>query len=272
MTGEEVVTLASVPTDSPAPEPKGNLARDILAVFFRPAALFRELPRTNRVASALILLMVFQALYGLGLYATGVLNYEIDVETQKKISGLRQHPPAKEDAAKFASELETIEKGAIFQKEVSRVWLLAGEPIVLSVGLCVLSGMLFLVVALRGGKPNFSVLLGVTAFASYVELPRLLMRLLLIAQLHVSRVETSAAAFFSSADVGLGNYLLLRRLDPFEAWFYFLVGLGVYQSGQVKRRAAIVTACVFALMAAIAHCILDVSTFAEIGPISFGNS
>jgi hypothetical protein len=272
MTGEEVNSLTSAPLEEATSKQTGSLAQDIFAVFFRPTTLFRELPRTNRVASALILLMVLYALYGLGLYATGVLNYEIDVQTQTQISGLRQHPPAKDDAAKFTAALETIEKGSVFQKELSRVLLLAGGPVQLCLSVGVLSALLFLVVALRGSKPNFQVLLGVTTFASYVEVPRLLMQLVLTAQLHVSRVETSAAAFFSRADVGLGNYLLLRRLDPFEVWYYVLVGLGLYHTGQLKRRWAIVTACLLALLAAVMHCMGEVPQFAEIGAISFGNS
>jgi hypothetical protein len=272
MTGEEVDTLASAPALGTSSEHKGSLARDVLAVFFRPRSLFQELPRTNRVASALILLMALYALYGLGMYATGVLNYEIDVQTQTQLSGLRQHPPAKDDAAKFTSALETIEKGSVFQKELSRVALLAGGPIQLCLSVSVLSAVVFLVVALRGGKPNFQVLLGVTTFAAYVEVPRLIMQLVLTAQLHVSRVETSAAAFFSRADIGLGNYLLVRRLDPFEVWYYVLVGLGLYHTGQLKRRWAIVTACLLALFAAVLRCMGDLPQFAEFGTISFGNS
>jgi hypothetical protein len=271
MTGVEVETLASAPADQPTAEPTGSLARDILAVFFHPTSLFRELPRTNRVASALLLLMALYGLYGLGLYTTGVLNYEIDVQTQTQISGLRQHPPAKDDAAKFTSSLETIEKGSVFQKELTRVLLLAGGPIQLCLSVSVLSALLFLVVALRGGKPNFQVLLGVTTFASYVAVPRLLMQLAQTAQLHVSRVETSAAAFCSRAEVGLANYLLLRRLDPFEAWYYVLVGLGVYHAGQLKRWSAIVTACVLAALAAVLHVIGDLPQFADFGSVSFGN-
>jgi hypothetical protein len=272
MTGEEVRTLASGPGEPVAAVPTGSLAQDILSVFFRPTRLFCELPRTNRAASALVVLMGIYALYGFGLYTTGVLNYEIDVQTQTQVSGLRQHPPAKDDAAKFTSALETIEKGSAFQKELSRVSLLVGGPIQLCLSVSVLSGLLFLVVALRGGKPNFQVLLGVTTFAGYVDVPRLLIQLLLSAQLHVSRVETSAAAFFGRADVGLGNYLLLRRLDPFEIWYYILVGMGLYCSGQLKRRSAIVTACVLALLAAIVHGVVDLPQFAEISAVSFGNS
>jgi hypothetical protein len=272
MTAEEVGPVASAPFEPSVTARSGSLAQDIFAVFVLPMSLFRELPRTNRVAGALLLLMGVHTLYGLGLISTGVLNYEIDANTQKEISGLRQHPPAKEEAEKFVTALEAIEKGAIFKKELSRVLLLAGGPLQLCLGVSVLSGLLFLVVALRGGKPNFQVLLGVTVFAAYVEVPRLFLRLLLVAQLQVSRVETSAAAFVSRPEIGLPSYLFLRRLDPFELWYYLLIGLGVYQTGQLKRRAAIVTACVLALLAAGLHCVGDLQELAEMTFVSVGNS
>ncbi len=272
MTGEEVDTLASAPADRPSSEPKGSLARDVLAVFFRPTSLFRELPRTNRVASALILLMALYALYGLGLYTTGVLNYEIDVQTQTQISGLQATPAGERRRGEVHFRPGDDRKGIGLPKG-AKPCAASGRRAdsVLLLSVSVLSAFLFLVVALRGGKPNFQVLLGVTTFASYVAVPRLLMQLALTAQLHVSRVETSAAAFCSRAEVGLANYLLLRRLDPFEVWYYVLVGLGVYHTGQLKRWSAIVTACLLAALAAVLHCIGDLPQFADIGSVSFGN-
>jgi hypothetical protein len=165
-----------------------------------------------------------------------------------------------------------VEKGAIFQKQLTRVLLLAGGPLSLCLSVCVLSGSLFLVVALRGGKPNYQVLLGVTTFAAYVEVPRLLMRLLLIGQLHVSRVETSAAAFVSRPEVGLFPYLVLRRVDPFEVWYYLLIGLGVYHAGQLRARSAAVVVGVLAFLAAILHMIGDLQNLAEMTFVSMGKT
>jgi hypothetical protein len=271
MTAEGVNTLSSASDDAPSRERPGNLARDIFALFVRPSNLFRELPRTNRVAGALLLLMGLHALYGFGLISTGVLDYEIDVNTQTEISRIRQHPPAKESAEKFTTALDAVEKGAIFKKQFTRVVVLAGGPLQACLDASVLAACLFLVVALRGGKPNYQVLLGVTTFAAFVEVPRLLMRLLLTAQLHVSRVETSAAAFVSRPNVGLGPYLLLRRLDPFEVWYYLLVGFGVVYAGQLKPRAAAVAVCVLALLATPLHMSRDLQELAEMTSVSFGN-
>jgi hypothetical protein len=272
MTAEEVSTISSVPLDAPAAARPGNLALDILALFLRPSRLFRELPRTNRVAGALLLLMALHALYGLGLISTGVLDYEIDVNTQTEISRIRQHPPGKENAEKFTAALDAVEKGAVFKKQFTRVQVLAGGPLQVCLDACVLAACLFLIVALRGGKPNYQVLLGVSTFAAYVEVPRLLMRLLVTAQLQVSRVETSAAAFVSCPEVGLGPYLLLRQLDPFEVWYYLLVGFGVVYAGQLKPRSAAVAVCVLAFLAIPLHVVRDLQDLAEMTFVSMGNS
>jgi hypothetical protein len=272
MGAEEVHELASAPVEAQPNQRTGSLASDILSLFLRPARLFRELPRTNRVSGALLLLMALRSLYGLGLISTGVPDYEIDCDAQKEISGIRQHPPPKDDAEKFTTAMEFVEKQAIFKRKLARVMEVAGEPIQLCLKLCVLSGILYLVVALRGGKANYQVLLGVATFAAYVEVPRLLLRLFLIAQHHVSRVETSAAAVCSNPDLGLWPYLLLRRLDPFEVWYYVLIGLGAYTSGQLKPRAAIITACVLGLLAALLNMGSDLPQLADITGVKFGNS
>src|SRR5262249_39877736 len=147
-----------------------------------------------------------------------------------------------------------LEKGGVFARLVARVLLVVGGPVQLLVHVAVLSSVLFVVIALVGGsKPDFRLLAGVVLFAASVEVPRLLLRLLLISQLQVSRVEPSAAALVAAPQVNLAVYLLLRRLDPFEMWFWGLLGLGLWQTGQLRLRGAVVLVVVLALLAALWH-------------------
>ena len=99
----------------------------------------------------------------------------------------------------------------------------------------------------------------------------LLLRLFLISQLQVGRVETSAAAFVSAPHVSLGLYLLLRRLDPFDVWYWALVGLGVWKTGQLSPRAALLTVVVLALLVAVLQAGLDIPELAIL-PANFGES
>jgi hypothetical protein len=140
-----------------------------------------------------------------------------------------------------------------------------GTPLRLFVGVLVVTSLLFVAVAFhQAAKPDWALLAGIVTFATFVELPRLLVRLLLIATLHVSRVETSAAAFVSAPEVGLGWYLLLRRLDPFDLWYWTLIGYGTWKTGQLNRRWAVLFVLGLALFAAINTCVAEVPDLAEI--------
>jgi hypothetical protein len=256
---------ASVP---PAPGPRpperpGGLLRDLVNLYLRPGTLFAGLPVRNRSAAALLLLMALQALYAAGVVSTGVLDYEIDADTQKVMSRYADQPHSDESAEDVNRVLDALAKGGTFTKLLTRVLLIAGGPVQAAAAAGLLASVLFVVVALRGtAKPDFHLLAAVAIFAAYALVPRLLVRLFLVSQLQVSRVETSAAAFVAPPYVSLGLYLLLRRLDPFDAWYWALVGLGVWKTGQLSGRAAVVTVVVLAVLAALLQVALDLPELA----------
>ena len=275
------MTMAVDNAESPSPEEPTNLsssdslAGDVLALFLRPSALFSQLPRCNRALGAFTLLLICYGLYAWGVISTGVLDYEIDRQDQKEESNLRQHyQPSKddEDSEKLTSKLDSAGKTAEFNKQMERVKLLLLAPLGLLTRLSLLAGILFMIIALRGGKPNFQTLFGIAVFSALVEIPKLICRLLLITQLQVSRVETSAAALIRGPDEsGLWSYMALRRFDPFDIWFFILIGIGLYYTGQMKRRAAIITACLLAVLAGLTNCFFDIPELAII-TIPTGNS
>jgi hypothetical protein len=257
------------PPPSPPPEQAGGLARDLVRLYLRPGSLFADLPRWNRSAAALVLLMALYALYGLAVLSTGVSDYENDLAAQEQIGRLPDQPRTDENAEELDRQRDALEKGAVFGKMLARVALVTGGPVRVAVAAGLLAGVLFVVVALGGtSKPDYAVLAGVVIFASYVAVPCLVLRLLLIARLHVSRVETSLAVFAPAHGPlwHLGLRLLLRRLDPFEIWFWALVGLGLYKSGQLSRRGAIVAVIVLAVLAALVQCALDLPELAVYTP------
>ncbi len=241
----------------PGPERGGSLARDLVRLYLSPGALFAELPRWNRSAAALVLLMALYAVYGLAVLSTGVSDYENDLAAQQEIGRLPDQPRNDDNAEELDRKSDALEKGAVFGKMLARVRLVLLDPVGVAAATGLLAGLLFVAVALWGvAKPDFHVLAGVVVFAAYVAVPCLLVRLLLTAALHVSRVETSAAVF-SPTHAPLALYLLLRRLDPFAVWFWALVGLGLCASGQMSRRGAVVAVIVLAVLAALAQCVLD---------------
>jgi hypothetical protein len=274
------MTMAVENPESPSPEEptplpsSDSLAGDVLDLYLRPSVLFSELPRCNRALGAFFLLIICYGLYAWGIISTGVLDYEIDRQAQKEASNLREHFQASkddEDSEKLTSKLDSGEKTAVFSKQLERVKLLLA-PLGLLIRLSTLAGILFMIIALRGGKPIFQLLFGIAVFAALVEIPKLICRLLLISQLQVSRVETSAAALIRGSErSGLWSYMALRRFDPFDIWFFILIAIGLYYTGQMKRRGAIVTTCLLAVLAALVNCFFDIPELAII-TIATGNS
>jgi hypothetical protein len=243
------------------------LLTDVLDVFTSPAELFRRLPSANRVAAALVLLMVVHAAYGAALASTGVLDYEIDQAAEKACARQRERLGGTETDEKLTAALDAVEKGAVFNKLLLRVGLIGGGPLGLAARLALLAGLLFTAAALGGGKPKYQLVLGITVFAAYVEVPKLLMRLVLVSQLQVGRVETSLAAFATGPDVGLPLYLLLRRLDPFDLWYYGLVALGIWKIGLLSRRSAVLVVGALALLATLLAVLGDVGELCDLSAL-----
>jgi hypothetical protein len=247
----------------PAERP-GGLGRDILHLYTRPGALFADLPRSNHLGGALLVLLLLYALYAGLLLSTGVPDYEIEAQAQKEISRAALQLKGEDNSEELARKVDGLEKQATFNRLFSRILLLLGGPVRLLLGVGVLASVLFLAVSFWGAaKPDFAQLAGVVVFASFALVPRLLLRLLLVSQLQVMRVETSAAALLPSLRSGLGAYLLLRRLDPFEVWYWALVGLGLWKTGQMSGRRAAVAALLLALLAGLCQACLDLGDLAE---------
>jgi hypothetical protein len=257
--------IAVMPLEQQPALPPGSLLGDIGNLFLAPGRLFAGLPRCNRYASALLGLMILHAVYACAVLSTGVPDYEIDAATQKAINRVPEPNPADDNADEIAGKVTALEKGAVFSKLLTRVLMVAGRPVSVLFSVAVVASLLFVIVALRGGaKPDFQLLAAVAVFAAYVEVPRMLVRLVLIAQLHALRVETSAAALYDLR-TGLVPFLVLRRLDPFDFWYWGLVGLGLWKTGQLSGRAALLAAVVLALLAAVLTAVtVDFGELAEV--------
>ncbi len=271
MTAAPPQPAASTPAE-PAPRP-GRFLADVADLFLWPDRLFARLPVHNRWVAAVLLLMALQALYGLGLVSTGVPDYEIAERTQREVRKAAARLRGDDTSEELTRTVEALEKGQTFSKLFVRVMYILGGPLRLLAGVLVVASVLYAAAAFRqAARPDWTLLAGVVAFATFVEVPRLLLRLLLVATLHVSRVETSAAAFVSPAQTGLGLYLMLRRLDPFDLWFWILVGYGAWRTGQLGRRWAVLVVVALALAAAVGTCVTDVPDLADVNVTVDANS
>jgi hypothetical protein len=245
--------------------PAGGLLTDLVRLFTSPGALFADLPVVNRAGGALFVLVVAHLAAAGLILSTHVPDYEISARAEKESTRAAEQLKGDDNSEELARTFEALEKKAVFDKLFARVVRLVGAPAWLLLGVAVVASLLFLTVALWGtGKADFRLLWGVVVFASCVELPRLAVRVALITGVHATRVETSLAAFLPGPRAGLAAFLLLRRFDPFEAWFWALVGLGLWKTGQMSGRRALAVALVLALLAALVQGCLDVGNFADL--------
>jgi hypothetical protein len=250
--------------ESPRTAARGGLLGDLFRVYLRPEALFAELPAVNRAGPALWLLLALYVVQAALLLSTGVHAYEIERLTQRAMAREAERLPGDENADELTRKLEEMEKKAVFERLLNRLVLLVGGPLNVLLGVVTIAGLLYAVVALRGtAKADFGLLAGVAVFAAYTQVPRLLLQLYLVGELHASRVETSAAAFVSAPQTSLGVYLLLRRLDPFDTWYWLLIGLGVWKSGQLSAGRAVFATVVLALLSTLVLVSLDFQTVAD---------
>src|SRR5262249_5470200 len=149
---------------------------DVVRLFLRPGALFAELHRTNRAAAALFVLLAVHLLYAGLLLLTGVPDYEIEAQSQKEINRTAEQLKGEENEQELNRKVEALEKKAVFDRLFARVALLAGEPMGTLAVVGLVSCALFLAVALWGSaKADFAQLAGIVVFASFVEVPQLLL-------------------------------------------------------------------------------------------------
>jgi hypothetical protein len=235
-------------------------------LYLSPAEFFRSLPTNNRVAAAMVVLLIAHLLYASAVTSIGVIDYEAGKASQTSINRYAfEHGDM--DPGALALKLDALEEYATFTILVQRVGLFLGGPLRLLLAIAVSAGVLFAMVALSGSKPDWSILVGIATFSAFVELPRMVVRLFLISQIQATRVETSAAAFVASDPAGLIEYLLLRRLDPFEWWYWTLIGLGVWKTQQLSQRAACTAAAALAGLAALVNCLTEAVQLVEINNV-----
>jgi hypothetical protein len=245
-------------------EPAGGLLTDMVRLFTSPGTLFANLPLVNRAGGVLFVLMMAHVAAAALILLTRVPDYEIGAQAEKESTRAAEQLKGDDNSEELSRALEAQDKKAVFEKLFARVRMLVGGPVRLLLGVAVVASLLFLAVALWGAaKADFRLLWGVVVFSSCVELPRLLIRVILTAGVHATRVETSLAAFLPGPRAGLAAFLLFRRLDPFELWFWALVGLGLWKTGQMSGRRALVVTVALAVLATLVQGCLDVGNLAE---------
>lgn len=247
-----------------------GLIADIAHLYFSPRTLFDYLPRCNRLTGAMVVLLVVESLCGWAAFTTRVMQFEIDGKTYHDVAVFQKQHEGDEEFEIVTAGTDSLFKGGEFSKQLLRVWLVLGRPALNIALIGMLAGTWFVIVALTVGKPNYQLLAGVVAFAWLVEIPELMLRVYLLRATEASRVETSLAAFATGPEIGLAGYILLRRLNPFVLWFWSLIGLGIWRSGQMGGRKVILWTLFLALLCGVLAAGFDVAELADLSSLSAG--
>jgi hypothetical protein len=245
------------------------LLLDLVRLFLQPGALFTHLVEGNRYPSALLLLVLLQLLFASAVLSTGVVDYELDLRAQERFGRLASSLQQDDSSAADNQAVEALAKEAAFTRLLVRLGWLLGGPLRLLVGVAITVGFLFVAVSLAGRKADLPLLAGVTTFASFVEVPRMLAVVLVVWQRQTTHVDLSAAAWFDGS-VGLPAYLLLRCLDPFSWWYWGLLGLGLWKTGQLGGCPAYRTALLVAVFTAGAGAAIDLLTRTDLSRLVLG--
>jgi hypothetical protein len=240
--------LSSEPTNRPAEPlhpPGANVFHDIWLAFVQPSRVFFNLPRVNRSTTALVILLL--ALAGLGHLTTrtGVYDYEVKRHANRMAFAYQKSHEGDDDPNAATEMADSIEKGSEFQVIVNRLIAVVGKPLWTLCVVGLVGGFLFVAVALSGGKPKMSLLTGIVVFASFVQVPHAALKLYLTGLTKHTRVETSSAAFPTQLGgehgVSLVGYIALRRLNPFDLWFWALMFLGLRRAARMTVRGAVIS-------------------------------
>ena len=258
------------PTNRPAPDaappPGRNVFHDVFLTFTDPVRVFFNLPRVNRSTSALVLLLATQVLLGWMMVKTGVYAYEVRRQAAKAAAAHVKAHEADDDPNIALDAADQIEKTAEFQVIFNQAMRMIGRPLLTLMTVGLFAGILFVAVALAGGKPKMAIATGIVAFASLVQIPHDAIKLYLTGRTYHSRVEVSAAAFpekLGGADgVSLWKYLALRRLNPFDLWYWWLVHLGARRGARMSTRGATITVLLMMMLDLLAQSGLDYAELA----------
>jgi hypothetical protein len=250
---------------------RGFLLLDLLQLFFQPGVFFKRLPRISHHSSALLLLILFQVLLGTGVLSTGVVEYELAVQTQQEYGRVAWRLDEEQMVGQADAALDNVEKEAVLRRLLVRLDWLVARPLSLLGGLLLTAALLFGLVSLEGRKANFSLLFAVAIYAAYALVFRMGLVLFLTWQKQTTHVEFSLAAWLSGRDVGLPMYLLLRRLEPFALWHWVLLGLGLWKTGQMSGRGAFRASVLLALLTAFSGAAVDFWTQTNLSRMVLGS-
>ncbi len=222
-------------------------------MFVAPGGVFRRIAETGRYGWLLGTLLLLTTLIGWVTVQTGLIDREVDRQTRTALAELEREQVDLMSRAELSEQMEKIRKSAEFTKLITRGQAVLAAPVLLVASLMLIAAFLFAVVALGGNKPEYPTLMAVCTYSAVVVVLASVLRLAMMLAYRTIEVDTSLGLLVSRS-VGDGvPHAILSAVDPFRIWFWILVAVGLTVTGQLSRRAAIITCALFCMIAMAAR-------------------
>ncbi len=216
---------------------------DAPRMLLAPGAVFRRIAQSASYGWALAAILLVTTLIGWATVQTGLIDRQVDQNTARALADLEREQLDLLTRAELSERLERIRKGAGFQKLITRGGVMLATPALVIVSAMLLAAVLFAVVALAGNKPDYPTLVAVCVYAAVVDVLALALRLGMMLYYRTIDVDTSLGLLVSPQH--RAAHQVLSAIDPFRAWFWILLAAGLVITGQLSRRAAVVTCLLF---------------------------
>jgi hypothetical protein len=210
-------------------------------VFVAPGSVFSRVEDNGAYGWALVLLLGLVTLIGYAQVQTGLIDRDVDQATQRALEDLEKTQGHLIDAAQLKDQMESIRKGAEFNKVVARLMAVVVSPVQLLTAFLLTSAVLYAVVALTGRKPEYHTLMGICVYSGFIIVAARALQLAMMVFYRSTTVDTTLGALAAP-----GKPSFLQGIDPFNLWFWLLVGIGLVTTNQLSRRMAIVAVVLLA--------------------------
>ncbi|MFQ5489479.1 MAG: YIP1 family protein [Phycisphaerae bacterium] len=210
-----------------------------------PSDVLRRAADTGRYGWTLGAILLLITLIGWVTVQTGLVDRQVDRQTGLALKTLEREQIDLLSRTELADRMQTVREAGQFMKLIHRGTAIVAAPIVLVASLMLIAAVLFAVVALAGQKADYSTLMAICTYAAVVDLLAAGLRLAMMIAYRTIHVDTSLALVVPLTENTRIIKAALTGIDPFAAWFWLLLGLGLMVSGQLSRRAATVTCVSF---------------------------
>ncbi len=210
-----------------------------------PAGVLRRAADSGQYGWTLGAILLLVTLIGWATVQTGLVDREVDRQTNRALANLEREQIDLLSRTELTDRMQTIREAGQFMKLIRGGSAVLAAPIVLVASLMLIAALLFAVVALAGNKAEYPALMAICTFAAVVDLLAAGLRLGMMLAYRTIHVDTSLGLLVPLSEGTRIVKAALTGLDPFVAWFWILLGLGLIVSGQLSRRAAIITCVTF---------------------------